>query len=294
MNIKTIDRDLYIIQVIEKNPDYEYMFCIDLLEEKNNQYDVLKITNYSTICKIMPILSNQLNNNKFSDFVDCFSQDNTFYAMFKHIDTPSLFDKLKSDDYSTIERLEIFKNLLKRIIMLDMPIPIQTDILYSKNITLLDNLDVNFKYNLSNISNYSKFDFIFLQKALKDILKIVLKNEFDNNISKKLNTYYTNLDKGVFKEPIEIYSEYISVYDDINDNIKKNNTIKKSRWLKIWEKIKSIIRLIKPFILSLVIILALIYLIYIALGLDKKDNTQYDTYKSIGILDIKEYQSSEN
>ena len=100
MNIKTIDRDLYIIQVIEKNPDYEYMFCIDLLEEKNNQYDVLKIANYSTICKIMPILSNQLNNNKFSDFVDCFSQDNTFYAMFKHIDTPSLFDKLKSDGYN--------------------------------------------------------------------------------------------------------------------------------------------------------------------------------------------------
>lgn len=294
MNIKNIDRDLYIIQVMEKNSDYEYIFCVDLLEEKNNQYDVLKVTNYSMICKIMPLLSSQLKNKKFSDFVDCFSQDNVFYAMFKHNDNTSLFDKLKNGEYTTIERLEIFKNLVKKIVMLNIPTPIQVDILYSKNITLLDTLDIDFKYSLHNIPNYSKFDFVFLQKVLKDILKIVLKKEFDDNISQKLNTYYANLCKGVFKEPIELYSEYIAVYEEIQDNLKKNNIVKKSKWLRIWEKIKNIIRLIKPFIVSLIVILALIYLIYVALGFDKKDNSQYDTYKSIGVLDIKEYQSNED
>lgn len=292
MNIKTIDRDLYILQIITLNSNYEYMICIDNMEEKNNKYDVLKIKDYSMICRIMPLLNSQMKNRKFIDLVDCFSKDNAFYAVFRHNDEKMLSEYLKNSQYNTDERIEILKNLIEKIVMSDIPVPVQADILSSESITVSDSMRIGFRYDLSRIADYSQFDMKKLQKFLRNIVKKVLEREISNEVSEKLSEYCANLGKGNYNEYIELYSAYMEAYNEIKQNINDNSIEKQSKWLRLWERIKSLLRLVKPFTVSLLIIAALAYLAYVLL-FDNKD-TAGQTYQSIGSLDIKEYESYDN
>ncbi len=292
MNIKTIDRDFYVLHIMEKSDDYEYMLCIDNLEEKNNKYDILKVKNYSLICKVMPLLNEQLKNRKFTDFKECFSQDNVFYAVFKHNDNIKLAEKLENTSLSIIERNEIMKNLAEKIVMTNIPYPVQTDILLSDGITISESLSVGFKYNLKNISDYQKMDFKSFQKALSKITEKLFEKEIKNNVSDKLNEYLNNLKNGNYNERIEIYSEYVEIYEELKNNANNENPKKKSRLQKFIERIKAILRLIKPFAVALLIISALLYLLYTLFGYEE-DTGKYNTYKSIGTLPVKEYISDE-
>ncbi len=289
MNIKTIDRNLYVIQVMNKSADYEYMLCTDLLEEKSNKYEVLKVMNYSMVYKVMPMLNAQLNNKKFSDLVDCFSQDNVFYAMFKHYEEPLLFDKL-NDRYSTLERSEIVKNIIEKIVMLSMPYSMQTDILNSNSITISDTLEVHFKYNLKQISNYDSLDFKSLQGSLSKVVEAILHSECESGNYSLLTEYCKTLNLQEYTQPIELYSKYVAVYNQLKESNVDNT--KPNKWLVFWNKIKYVVKLIKPCILCLIVFSAIAYLIYLALGYNDKDTSQYDTYKTIGTLDIKEYTSN--
>lgn len=279
---------------MKKTEDYEYMVCIDNMEEKPCQYDVIKIINYSMLCEIMPLLNEQMRNKKFTDFVDCFSQNNIFFAVFRHTDNIMLFEYLKKFSYNTNERLEIIKNLAEKIVMMNIPVSIQTDILLSESIAVSESMRVDFKYNLTHMNEYASLDFEKFQKSMCDIVKKVLEKEYKNNISEKLVKYCENLEKGVFSEYIEIYSEYMRVYDEVTNNINQETLKKQSRWLKIWEKIMSLFKMIKPFAVCLVILLALVYLIYTLVGYDKEDTSQYNNYKTIGSLVIKEYNSNDD
>lgn len=289
MNIKTIDRNLYVIQVMNKSTDYEYMLCTDLLEEKSNEYEVLKVMNYSMVYKIMPMLNTQLKNKKFSDLVDCFSQDNVFYAMFKHYEEPLLFDKL-DDKYSTLERSEIVKNIIEKIVMLSMPYSMQTDILNGNSITISDTLEVHFKYNLKEISNYDSLDFKTLQGSLSRVVEAILHSECESGNYSLLTEYCKTLNLQGYTQPIELYSKYVAVYNQLKETTADNT--KPNKWLVFWDRIKHILKLVKPCILCLIVFSALAYLIYMVLGYNDKDTSQYGTYKTIGTLNIKEYTSN--
>jgi hypothetical protein len=205
-----------------------------------------------------------------------------------------LSEYLKKFSYNTDERLEILRSLIEKTVMMNIPVSIQTDILLSESITVSESMRVDFRYNLTHMHDYASMDFRKFQKSMCSVVKKILEKEYNSNISGKLVKYCENLEKGVFSEYIELYSEYMDVYEEIKNNINQETLKKQSRWLKIWEKAKSFLRMIKPFAVCLVILLALIYLLYTVMGYDKEDTSQYNTYKTIGSLVIKEYDSSDD
>jgi hypothetical protein len=238
------------------------------------------------------MFNQQLKNNKFSDYVECFSKDDSFYVMFKHHGGNLLADEFSKRNYSLNERLIILKNLLERLVTQSMPYAIQDDILNTRGITISPNLDVRFRYNLKNISRYSEVDFKKLQRSLLSVVKYILEKEVSRQVSEKLNDYCEKLNNGEYTELIQLYAEYIPIYDELFDNPNVNTTIaQQNKILKIWEKVRAILNMLKPFAVTLIVILAIIYLIYTAFGYSKKDTSQYNTYQSIGTLDIKEYEN---
>lgn len=271
------------MQIARKTDNYEYMVCSD---EESCLYDVIKVTGYNMICEIMPLLNEQKKNKKFTDFQDCFSQNNVFYAVFQHNDDRKLSDYLKKSEYNVYERLEILKNLTEKIVMNDIPAEFQTDILMSENICISDSMNISFRYDFEHISEYKNFSIADMQKALLGITKKILGNGYK---SSELDKYCSALEKGSYSRYIEIYSGYIRAYEEIKNNLSEETLKRQSRWLKIWEKIKALLKMIKPFAVCLIIIIALLYLLFTSLGYDKEDKSQYSTYKSIGSLIIKEY-----
>lgn len=288
LNIKTIDRDLYVIQIVHKTESYEYMICTDNMEKNHSLYDVIKVSDYSMICSIMPLLNEQKRNKKFTDLIDCFSQNNAFYAVFSHTDSVMLDEALKTFAHTSYEKLDMLKNLTEKIVMMNIPVQIQTDIILSESIAVSQSMKISFIYDLSHISQYNDIDFGKFQRAMCVLVKKILKKEFESGISSKLTAYCENLNNGIYHEYIEIYADYIGVYEDIKGSIGDEILRKQSRWLKIWEKIKGFLSFVKPFAVCLLILLALIYLFYSVAG-NKEDRSQYNTYKSIGSLIIDEY-----
>ena len=274
---------MYVIQIARKTNDYEYMVCSD---EKSRLYDVIKVIDYNMLCEIMPLLNEQRKNKKFTDLKDCFSQNNVFYAIFSHNDDRKLSDYLKKSEYNAYERLEILKNLTEKIVMMDISPALQTDILMSENICISDSMNISFIYDLEHIPEYKNLNIADMQKTLLCLTKKILEKEYK---SSELDEYYSALEKGSYSRYLEIYSGYMKAYEDIKNNLNEETLKKQSKWMKIWEKIKAVLKLAKPFAVCLIIILALLYLLFTALGYDREDKSQYSTYKSIGSLIIKEY-----
>jgi cbb3-type cytochrome oxidase subunit 3 len=268
------------------------MLCTDTLEEKENRYNVLKIENHTILYQVMPMFNQQLKNNKFSDYVECFSKDNAFYVVFKHHGGNLLAEEFSKRNYSLNERLIILKNLLEKLVTQSMPYAIQEDILKSRSVTISQNLDVKFRYNLKNVSRYSEVDFKTLQRSLLSMVKYLLKDESSNEVSEKLTNYCENLRNGKYTELIQLYAEYIPIYDELFDNPDVHKTIaQQSKLIKLWQKVRAVLNMLKPFAVTLLVVLAILYLLYTTFGYNKEDKSQYNTYKSIGTLDIKEYQN---
>ncbi len=274
MNIKTADRDFFVLHIAEKTPDYEYMVCVDRKQDNSLKYDILKIKDYSLICKIMPMLTAQRKNKRFSDFIDCFSQNNIFFAVFKHSDEALLTEYIEYLDYDIKERLEIFKSLTEKIAVMDNPL--LTEVINSRSITVSDSFKVDFYY--SHVSEYSGFDFKKFQKCFGEFTE-----EFFDIKCKSFSEYCEKLSNAEYEDKFEIYSDYLKIYDELK--------VEKKDKEKFSEKIG--VKMIKPFIASLLIIMSLTYLIYFLTGYSQKDKSGYSTYKSIGTLVIDEYESND-
>ncbi len=260
MEVQTTHGSLSIIKRVFENDFFEINICKfeNVKEEKLCTVIILK--KIDIIHRTIKIFSLLKSNNKFVDFIDCFSKNSYLYVIFSYYEeVPVNFFEISQ--MPLMQRVAIVKQILSLAVILDMPKTILYDVLSNNNINLDSSGKVYFNYFLKNVDRYNN---IKDKDAIKRI-GLVLKNVFNNELTinnvdglKKLINYCEN---DVYIELIDIYSDYIALYESFVKSLDLKKEKKLSRFRRILNKILSIFNKVKPIFIMLVLSIGIVYLI---------------------------------
>ncbi|MFA7468008.1 MAG: hypothetical protein WCY82_07055 [Desulfotomaculaceae bacterium] len=262
MLIQTIKRDFAVLRMLESTRDLDIAVCRDLLEQQDRVYLVLTLKNPDLIYKTLPFFTKLKQNASFSDFRECFAQDGQFFLVFSYYDKPLLVEKYSAGSYALVERLEIGRSLLSRMVLLDMPPSLQYDALQERNLVLDDALQVWFNYRLEEISSYPSLTGARVQAELARIFRMLLGKEIATEVAPELLLFINNLVHGSFKDYLDVYKAYDEVYTLLMSLEEKGEIEPKSLLFRLWERAKALAGYVRPVLATVVLVTALGYLFF--------------------------------
>jgi len=286
MLIQTLNKRYSVILVQSSGNDADVYVCRDLWEEKERTYLLVAIKNPDLIHRCAPFFTGQAENRVFTDFVECFSKEGQFYIVFVYY-TKSLFRaKLSEGFYFLTERLEIGKSLLSRILLQNMPPNILYEALQDRNLLLDDTLQVYFNYVLEEIPSYGLLSMDRVQMELGRIFRMLLRQEIETQAVDEIQAFVDDLEHCVFTDYMAIYEAYDRIYDMLTALFEAGEVNPKSFLFRCWDRIKKMVRYLKPVFAGIVLVTALGFLIYSLANPSVKPGAIPPAIKAIGTVQI--------
>lgn len=262
MLIQTLKRDFIVLRMLKSTRDLDIAVCRDLLEQNGQKYLVITLKNPDLIYRTLPFFTELKQSTSFQDFRECFAQDGQFYMVFSYYDKPLLAEKYPSGSYALTERLEIGKSLLSRMVLQNMPPSLQYEALQQRNLLLDDALQVWFNYQLEEIPAYPSLTGARVQVELARIFRELMSREIATKVSEELLDFLDRLDAGTFEKYLDIYQAYDKVYVLLTTLQETGEIEPKSFLFRLWERIKGLMKYVKPVLAGIVLVTALGYLMY--------------------------------
>lgn len=283
MEIQCIHEELSIIKRVYNDEFYEINLCKHKEVNENKLYTVITIKDENLVRENIEIFSSLRYNNKFTDFIECFSKNSYLYIVFSYYEEKPL-DFNEVCDFPLMQRVEIVKQILSMCIILNMPAPILYDAV--SNINLDSSGKIYFNYFLRRINKYNNLKNKDVIKKLSIIFINIFSGELEINSVSGLKELIEKCENMEYENIMEIYRDYISLYDNFLQslNIKRE---KELNWFrKILNKIIEVFNKVKLPLIMLVLCIGVIYLI---VTLTYKPKTENPTkIKSIGTVQITE------
>ena len=289
MIVQTAEQFYAVVRVLWDTETEEVSVCRDA---SNNLCTLVCFKDAEKRGFFLPLLARQRDNPAFSDYLGVFTQNGALYARFRYTDAPTLAQRLEKDNWSLRERLEIGSSLLEQITLMNMPPAILFQALQERNVTVDDSLTVRFNYTLKNMDNCEKMDMAFVCAGVQRILERLFQKELTERSVPELVEFFTTLDHNDFTAYLELYS----MYDQVRRALLSREIagqVEPQTWLfRLWAKIKSLRRFVRPVLGGIVLIAALCYLIYTLLAptVPKGELTQFG---SIGTVEIQSAASQD-
>lgn len=259
MKIHSLNGNITIIKKIYDNESFEINLC-KKNEIEDKLYTIIVLKDIKLIHNNIQLFSKIRENNKFSDFIDCFSQNSYLYIMFSYYTENSIeFDKVVN--FPLLQRVEIAKQILRLIVLLDIPKPILYDVMSDDNINLDSSGKVYFNYFLKNIDRYSAVEEKDGIKRIATIFVKIFPEEITENTVDGFNLLVEQCENATYNNIMSIYSDF----SNLNDNFIKSSQRKKEKKdnliKKIFKKILKMFNKIKGIIILLILCIGVIFLI---------------------------------
>lgn len=285
MIVQTLERRYAVLQVLRSTAQEEVSVCRDLGEDPPRTYTLVRFRDPAVNRYVLPMLLEQRSNPAFEDFLELFSQDGDLYARFARSEAPTLAQRLEDGVLSLAERLEIGRNLVKRMTLLNMPPPLQFEALREGNLTVDDSLSVGFNYVLESMNACFNVDMGFVCIRTEEILRSLFARELSAEAAPELLPYLKNLEQTVYKDYLEIYAGYDRVYQALKDRTQAGKVVPRTWLFRLWERIKGLRRFVKPILYGLVLVATFCYLLYTLLcpPLPKGTPVQFDRIGTVTI-----------
>ena len=256
-------KDYKILATLTSNNNIS-IFVASCKGKKNQLYAINKIPKENKSI-LNDFFSYYQSNNRCKEMKDLFTIEDYIYIIFEYTQAETLEKCFRQEKniYTLEERKLILQNILIKISNLidTMPLNLLISIIRLENISIDQNKDFHFIYNLSSIISNNKADIKILFKNLSSIIKAV----FDVEIKeKKLPSINLIIDKCNFG----LYKSIPELIVDLNNNLKNEKkfnkfSLLKSAYIKKYEKkIKTIKRAKIPVASIAVIALISYWLIF--------------------------------
>lgn len=283
-------RDYFAIQNIHKDDRIEIFICRKSNEDGSNKlFTVSKLINDKMIYESMPYFLELKKNRKFTDFVDCFTQEGSFYAVFKYCGRPSVTDRVKNSRIYLIEKINYVKELLSRLAILNMPHAMMYECLDYKNIVFDESGSVFFNYVVTDYANYKNITRLMAMKRLSGVLGDIFSRETEKNINLNLAPFIQSVKDGKYKDVFGVYVAYMNIYEELNNYISLQKKEKEGFIARFISRGKKIIDKLKPLLAALIIIAGIGFLIYTMRKVNTPEAVPAGNIKNIGTIDILEY-----
>lgn len=238
------------------------------------------------IHKFLPFLAAQQENAPCDDFLGYFPREGRLYIVFRFYDYMTLSERLSSDT-GFEERVMIAGNILRRIVILNLPTYLQYEVLGEGNILAGKNGDIRFSYGFHELDRFDSITERDVIERLTGVLKKIFPEELEKHSCPPLEQFFERIEKEKFPGIAAVLREY-DITARAALTLQEAGKIRpKSFGFRLWEKIKKLVRGLKYLLLALVIGALVGYLVY-TIRYPSKKAEEAMNYKAIGTLTIGE------
>lgn len=236
MIIQTLEKQYTVINHVFSDDNVERYICKE--ETGSQRYAVTCIKNRRWIRKTTGFLMQQMQNRYFTDYVSCFFSEECLYVVMNHVEGISLKKKLEDENCYLRERMLIGKNILEKIMILSMPDYFLQDCMKPETVMLSPALEVNFRYELSQISDYDKFHFLQVQNRLGNLFETLFFRELKKGMLPPGKSFCNSLREGKYQDIPEMYAAYDSMCKAAKELSPEEDVLPKTWSFRLWDRIK--------------------------------------------------------
>lgn len=212
-----------------------------LCREQELQETVLlvRITEVTLAKRFTLFLEEKIGGTKFPDYKGCFQSEGIFYAAFSYSTEKTLTDKLGTENYTVKEHAEIFRRLLEQMLLRSPHPYFMRTSLQPDMITVADSLDVDWNYHLDELGTFDYCTMEAVCGQLAELIKIIFEKELQMKQYFLLNEYFLVLEDGNLSDYLELYREFIPVYEAFCDE--GSSRLPRTYLWRLWERCKKIV-----------------------------------------------------
>lgn len=287
MIVRTLERRFAVTQVLASTENEEVCVCRDLEEEPQGLYTLVRFHAPGLARELLPMLVRQQENPAFEDFRGLFTQDGALYARFRYSGAPTLEKRLEEGGLSLRERLEAAGSLLERMALQNMPPALQFEVLQQGSITVDDAMCARFNYVLAMGLTRTHVDVGLVCGRVEAVLRALFAPELSTWSVPELEEYLKRLVQPGFSTYLEIYGGYDQVRKLLLIRMHEADAVPPRTWLfRLWDRVKSLVRFVRPVLAGLVLVAAFCYLIYTLLAPPPVKGTPV-FFETIGTVNVR-------
>ena len=286
MRIQTLNSDYEILRMAESGERLDVLIARDEKHPEKGKCMLVVLKQDSDIHKFLPFLAAQQENAPYDDFLGYFPREGRLYIVFRFYDFMTLSERLSSDT-GFEERVMIAGNILRRIVILNLPTYLQYEVLGEGNILAEKNGDIRFSYGFHELDRFDSITDRDVIERLTGVLKKIFPEELEKHSCPPLEQFFERIEKEKFPGIAAVLREY-DITARAALTLQEAGKIRpKSFGFRLWEKIKKLVRGLKYLLLALVIGALVGYLVY-TIRYPSKKAEEAMNYKAIGTLTIGE------
>lgn len=275
--------ELEIIRRVYDEGVYEINICRSLKGDES-LYTVICLKEIELFQEQIKFFSELREKKNFNDFVTCFSKNSYIYILFiYHEEVPLIFKELINK--SVKEKADFIKAILSYVVVSDIPEIMLHDLLSKENINVDKSGQAYFNYFLKRIEKYDINNQKRYMKKLSNIIMGIFNEEIIDNRLQGMNIIIDKLQSQSYISVMDIYMDFISLYDEFNLCMDSEDDKEISFISKIKNNLKRIYKKWGLTIITAILSVAVVVLIVTCTAERKPENvTKID---SIGTREIK-------
>lgn len=284
MIIQSLEKKFIVIELLFSDRHMDRYICQE--EGGENKYNVICVKDRVWIRKAMQFLMEQMENTHFTDFLSCFFSEACLYVVLKYGEGISLEEKLGNVDCPLQERIVIGKNILEKIMLMDMPDYFVCDCLRSGNVMVSSALEVSFRYELSKLRSYHLTSFIQVQTCMEVLFGTLFFQEQKQDMLPPISSFCHALQKGEYQDIREIYAAYDEMCRNV-EALSARDAVSPHTWsFRLWDRIKGYFGWCRKMAAFILMILAILFLIN-TVQKSLEEGREKIIFESIGTLQIR-------
>ena len=284
MTIETLEHQYYVVHKREDTPLYDLYHCREIKERRHESYDVFCVKDQGLIYRLIPEFTDKNIRTDFEDLYEYFSRDGNFYMVFMHSGGKTLFRMLEQERVSLQERLALGKNLLERILLLNMPETMLHQVLRDENLLALEDLEIRFQYALNDFPHASERLHGENVERLENIFRKLFEPELRLQKSNEILKFIQWLPQARQEGYLEIYRRYERLGETFAEGGKPTQLRPNTFLFKAWDKVKAALPVLKKMLILAALGVLLGYLIYSILF--QNQAVESFSFQNIGTLKI--------
>ncbi len=258
-------------------------------EGENKFYNVTRQKHDTVTGDEVKFLLEQTKNSSFVDFFDYVTKPDYLYVFMRYEEHDTVEDKLDNENCRLVERLEIMKKIIEKIIILNMPIYFLNSIMCKERIFVSRELDITFDYDLYDLAQFDKVTRADVSKKLAELFRFVFKREIEMKAIDEIDALIRVLED----DRVELDEDLMRIFYPIYTGYQESTVVvPKTAKFKSWEKIKSLGKYVELVGKITVLVVALAYL-----GLSIKNLTAESevntNFTTIGTQEIRNTEATE-
>ena len=291
MIIRNYDSGYIVVKHVLSSSLKEIYICRNASEKNGREYTIIRVKDLAMCQRLISFFTGEVDEDKFSDFVECFTFEGRLNFVFVHSGGPKLMDKLTSENCSFQERLEMAHKLLERIVYLDIPYAFLADALMLDHIHVENGLEIRFDYDFSYLDRLADYTIKEVGLNIDDVLRRIFSEELSKMTCPEIGEYLQWLENGEYESYLDIFYRFNRCYAVLKQKKSAELAVPKTRPFRAWEKIKVLLRQLKRLLMAALLVAAVVYLIYSIIDYATPDDTQsqsVERFDYIGTVQIQD------